>query len=395
MTVKSIRSAAALAELPNLSVVRFRGQALDGRSVWQLDNKWFAPGSTDPVDATDFPMEAFPAVVLWSPTVRFTKTCWRCGRVGKQQFGAAEASDSTSRWECSNDLACRRRTQEGTTTESYSRISNLAGANERRAMSAAQRGVEQARAVLALLTTGDLNVELPTNASRELWTAVLHLRANNETASLGELAAQMSPPMTKDRYTGLLRRACKIAAPTPHESASKPTKLADLIDTATTLHGGISLQKLASIAQQSGYPICGDTLRTLRDRPASPQTPMKRGPTRHVIRAIAFLAQAPESVVREAAGIPSDSEKKRSVAARRTRGQRDYQRKSRARTLQGADNRGRIWTTGEDQLMLAYMRDPAARINDLAKELGRSQADVTNRLQKLRSTQTDIAAQPG
>lgn len=390
----SIHSAGALADLPNLSVVRFRGQGLDGRSVWQLENnKWLSPGSVESVHATGFPPEAFPAAVLWSPKVRFTKTCWRCGRLGKKQFGAADQIGSVGRWECSNNLACRRRAQKTTETESYSRIANLAGANERRSLSAAQRRAEQARSALELLENGDLNVDLPANASREQWIAVLRLRASNETASLKDLAAQMSPPMTKDRFTALLRRACRFGTPTQHEPASKRTKLAAIIDTAAALHGGVSVQKLALVAQQNGYPICGDTLKVLRDRPMQPRAASSRGPTRHVIRAIAYLAQVPVSVVYEAAGLPSPDKRKRSGAARRARVQRDYQKKGQAQTLQGAVNRRQTWTAGEDQLMLAYMRDPAARINDLAKDLGRSRAAVTNRLQKLRSMKPETAAQ--
>lgn len=393
--MKTIRSVGELAQLPNLSVVRFHGRGLGGRLVWQLDEMWFSPGSVDSLDATGFPTEAFPAVVLWSPKVRITKTCWRCGRVGKKQFGAAASSESVGRWECSNVAACQRRSRPERAAESYSRITNLAGANARRASFAAQRRAEEARSVLALLERDDSSVVLPSNAAREQWIAALRLRANDETASLRDLAAAMSPPMSKDRYTGLLRRACRLAAAVPPRAAPKPTKLATLIDSAAALHSEVSVKKLALIAQQNGYPICGETLRMLRDRPIQPKVPSRRGPTRHVIRAIAFLAQVPESVVREAAGVPAPDEKKRSEAVRLARVQRDYQRRGQALTLDGAVNRRQTWTTGEDQLMLAYMRDPAARINDLARGLGRSRAAVTNRLQEIRSKRTETAVQTG
>lgn len=67
--VRTIDSTADLAQLPNLSVVQFRGDALGERNriVWQLDEEWFSPGSTESFPTTYFPSEAFPAVVLWVP----------------------------------------------------------------------------------------------------------------------------------------------------------------------------------------------------------------------------------------------------------------------------------------------------------------------------------------
>ncbi|WP_133258867.1 hypothetical protein [Mycolicibacter senuensis] len=66
---RRINTAAELACVPNLTAVQFRGEALRGndRLVWQLDEQWFSPGSTESVPSTWFPPEAFPAFVLWSP----------------------------------------------------------------------------------------------------------------------------------------------------------------------------------------------------------------------------------------------------------------------------------------------------------------------------------------
>lgn len=61
---------AELDALPNLSVVQFRGLGLgiNNRLVWQLDEEWFAPGSSESVPSTYFPPEAYPAAVIWKPT---------------------------------------------------------------------------------------------------------------------------------------------------------------------------------------------------------------------------------------------------------------------------------------------------------------------------------------
>ncbi|MEB3022974.1 MULTISPECIES: hypothetical protein [Mycolicibacter] len=66
---RRISTTAELDGLPNLTVVQFRGTALRGhdRLVWQLDEQWFSPGSTESVPSSWFPPEAFPAFVLWSP----------------------------------------------------------------------------------------------------------------------------------------------------------------------------------------------------------------------------------------------------------------------------------------------------------------------------------------
>lgn len=64
-----IGSTADLDALPKLSVVQFRGPGLGAKNrlVWQLDEEWFSPGSTESVPSTYFPPEAFPAAVLWKP----------------------------------------------------------------------------------------------------------------------------------------------------------------------------------------------------------------------------------------------------------------------------------------------------------------------------------------
>ncbi len=64
-----IRDCGELAALPQLSVVQFRGDALgEAHSVvWQLDGAWFPAGSSEYIYSNEFPSEAFPAAVLWTP----------------------------------------------------------------------------------------------------------------------------------------------------------------------------------------------------------------------------------------------------------------------------------------------------------------------------------------
>lgn len=336
--------------------------------------------------------------VIYKPRPR-PKTCWRCGRSGKKQFIESAAGEAVSRWKCSNADACRSRIPMPEEEKVASQIANLNRANERRAEAAGQRRTTQAREALALIEGDNPNVHLPSRVSRDQWIEALRLRISDENASLRELASAMSTPMTKDQYAAILRRACQLAASAGQPSQESPgvtrkplrnNKLASLIESASRLHGRASDRTLARIAQQSGYEISSSTLSSLRHRPVKPRA-ARGGIRKGAIRAVAFLAQVPESVVREAAAVRGPDEVKQSLAAYQRRYQRDYQKKGQNRTLSGASNRRQPWTRGEDQIILAYMRDPAARINDLARELGRSRAGLTNRLQELRSKSMEPA----
>lgn len=66
---RTINHVDELNELPQLSVVQFRGEGLgvNNRVVWQLDGAWFPAGGTDFMYGYDFPAEAYPARVLWTP----------------------------------------------------------------------------------------------------------------------------------------------------------------------------------------------------------------------------------------------------------------------------------------------------------------------------------------
>lgn len=73
------------------------------------------------------------------------------------------------------------------------------------------------------------------------------------------------------------------------------------------------------------------------------------------------------------------------------RKQREVLKRGQAETLGRAVNRRRPWTRTEDDRILAFMEAPNARINDLAVELGRSRAGITNRLRKLRQQRGEAA----
>lgn len=365
-------------------------------------------------------------------------------------------------------------------------IQELSLANERRAICAAERRVAQARRALEVFESRKPD---PKHARHVwVWIEVLRVRVDQESASLGVLAAAMSPPMTKDRYAALLRRACQVAenygsaAPEPDSAVVSPADdmttsratqadrsprrpltagqkdilvkfghtirwqrpvdlggsgwsshsevlgqlvqlglveskprtsgsrkklyritvagvharyvprvigggpLAQLIEAASRRHGGASDRQLARIAQQSGHKISPGTLSRLHYQQDAPVTGDSRGiAAPSSIRAIAFLAQVPEPVAYEAAGARTPDQIRQDTAAANRRYQRDYLKRVQEQTLPSAANQGRPWTRSDDQHMLTFMQSSGARIEIIAKELGRSHAGVRNRLRKLRS----------
>lgn len=174
-------------------------------------------------------------------------------------------------------------------------------------------------------------------------------------------------------------------------SGGGDTPMAALIDSASVLHGGASHQVLARIARQGGHEISSSTLWLLQSRPVTRRVGSIGGIKQGTIRAVAFLAQVPESVVREAAGVCEPEVAKQAAAARNRSMQHKFHTAGQAITLPVAFNQRSRWTRAEDERILAFMQAPNARINDLAKELGRSRAGITNRLQKLRRWQRESA----
>lgn len=79
---------------------------------------------------------------------------------------------------------------------------NFREENRRRAHQTGQRQAERAREALDRLQGGILYGH---------WEAVLRHRADNPTASLRELAETMTPPLTKNAFAALLRRALRAA----------------------------------------------------------------------------------------------------------------------------------------------------------------------------------------
>ncbi|SIH37548.1 Uncharacterized protein conserved in bacteria [Mycobacteroides abscessus subsp. abscessus] len=362
-------------------------------------------------------------------------------------------------------------------------MTELALANARRTSLAADQRVAQARRALEVLKSYGPH---PTCPSAWLWVEVLQLRVKHSSASLSDLAGAMAPPMTKDRYSALLRRACLAAerldsgagadsvvvpaaasaadsAPggrltasqieilrkfghdsrwlrsfdlggarrSNHsdvlaqlvrlglvESKARSAKagskrlyritaagaharhfprtdpagpLAALVRSAADRHGGASDRQLAMIAQKAGHKVSHGVLSRLRQQVDTPEISQRGAASDDSLRAIAFLARVPEPVVYEAAGVRVPSERKQVAAETNRRFQRDYLIKVQKRTRLAAVNGRSPWTPDEDRHMLDFMETPGARIVDLALELGRSYAAVTNRLRKLRSKDRRIA----
>lgn len=83
-------------------------------------------------------------------------------------------------------------------------MSGLALANVRRTTVAAARQVTEAAAAVAVLSAvGDPDYQR--------WIDALELRVRRPQDSLRQLAGAMTPPMSKDRYSALLRRAIRRA----------------------------------------------------------------------------------------------------------------------------------------------------------------------------------------
>lgn len=77
-----------------------------------------------------------------------------------------------------------------------------ARANSRRAVEAGRRQARVAGEALAVLRVG---------GGRQLWLEALELRVAQPDSSMGELGAAMDPPMSKDAYAAVLRRALRAA----------------------------------------------------------------------------------------------------------------------------------------------------------------------------------------
>lgn len=80
--------------------------------------------------------------------------------------------------------------------------------NQRRCLTAAAKQSERAQEALRILAERDLS---GTPVWRKRWRDVLESRAGDRESSLAELAAAMSPPMTKSAYSCQLDRAIRFA----------------------------------------------------------------------------------------------------------------------------------------------------------------------------------------
>jgi len=77
-----------------------------------------------------------------------------------------------------------------------------ARANSRRAAAAGRRQAQVAGEALAVLRAG---------GGRRQWLDALELRVARPDSAMGELGAAMTPPVSKDGYAALLRRALRAA----------------------------------------------------------------------------------------------------------------------------------------------------------------------------------------
>lgn len=190
---------------------------------------------------------------------------------------------------------------------------------------AARQRVLQADQALLMFEIAGSKLKL-SSRTREVWLEVLRARVEHEEASLRDLGAAMRPPMTKDRYSAILRRACKFASSVDsrnerpavpvsarcarqdrsisrrRETPGSRSVIAELIEAASHNHGGASGRRLAAIASHAGYGISTRTLNHLWSCPDSTPRP---GAGVASVRAIAYLAQVPEDTVYLAAGVRS------------------------------------------------------------------------------------------
>lgn len=90
----------------------------------------------------------------------------------------------------------------------WNNAESLGAANEHRRRDAASRQSMRARNALDVLASVNLSTS---PVWRRRWLEVLQRRAGDTEASLAELAARMSPPMTKSAFSCQLDRACRFA----------------------------------------------------------------------------------------------------------------------------------------------------------------------------------------
>ncbi|MBU8839098.1 hypothetical protein [Mycolicibacterium goodii] len=162
--------------------------------------------------------------------------------------------------------------------------------------------------------------------------------------------------------------------------------LGNLLKAASRNHNGASDRQLATIARSAGHQVAHSTLSRVRQESRNPHF-SARPPSDATIRAIAFLAQIPEAAAYEQTGARTPAARQRAAAAANRRKQHNRLKRGQGQTLGSADNQQQRWSPRDDQAALAFMQTPGARINELAKQLGRSHAAITNRLQTLRRRQ--------
>ena len=132
---------------------------------------------------------------------------------------------------------------------------SLGAANDSRQRDAASRQSARARAALEILASVNLSTS---PVWRRRWLEVVQRRAADSQASLADLAAAMSPPMTKSAFSCQLDRACRFA----EEIAAGPNRAPD--DGLFPTHVAAHSYARDSLAQTARAGTCSSTA----DRPA-------------------------------------------------------------------------------------------------------------------------------
>ncbi|WP_156751445.1 helix-turn-helix domain-containing protein [Mycobacterium sp. 1245111.1] len=136
--------------------------------------------------------------------------------------------------------------------------------NQHRCLTAAAKQSERAQEALRILAERDLS---GTPVWRKRWRDVLESRAGDPESSLAELAAAISPPMTKSAYSCQLDRAIRFAQKVADtaNSESDDSEASPLVGTASydskpapamsSLGGDVGAARTPELTVHRGIPM--------------------------------------------------------------------------------------------------------------------------------------------
>lgn len=133
---------------------------------------------------------------------------------------------------------------------------SLGAANEHRRRDAASRQSARARAALEVLTSVNLSTS---PVWRRRWLEVLQRRAADDQASLADLAARMSPPMTKSAFSCQLDRACLFAEElaAAANTAPKRSSLTAPVAVHSSAHDSLEAPAPVGASSSAASPVGG------------------------------------------------------------------------------------------------------------------------------------------